>query len=228
MRSNRRPVPCFSNRGFAPVLDCSSQTALKVEPEKGKVIMFYNLCADGSLDEASLHGACPVTTDEGEKWVANKWIWCVWAAQWPDVHVYYTTLYYYILHYCVLYYYILHYCVQYYCILHYCVLYYCILHCCILHYWMLHYCAPNYCILHYCVLYYCILHYCVFYYCILHYCVLYYCVLYYCFLHCCGLFCWVHDTRVVSVVVLPSADRRSHGRQSMHCFSSNIYITCVY
>ena len=46
---------------------------MKVKPEKGKVIVFYSLKADGELDPESLHGACPV--EQGIKWAANKWVW---------------------------------------------------------------------------------------------------------------------------------------------------------
>jgi prolyl 4-hydroxylase len=46
---------------------------LKVTPEKGKVIIFYSLLADGRGDPLSLHGACPV--EKGIKWAANKWVW---------------------------------------------------------------------------------------------------------------------------------------------------------
>ena len=34
--------------------------------------MFYNVGADGDLDETSLHGSCPVV--KGQKWAANKWL----------------------------------------------------------------------------------------------------------------------------------------------------------
>jgi len=51
--------------------DC--ETGLKVKPEAGKVIIFYNMRADGQMDPNSLHGACPVK--EGTKWAANKWVW---------------------------------------------------------------------------------------------------------------------------------------------------------
>ena len=54
--------------------DCDNQNALKVAPEKGKVIIFYSLFADGGLDETSLHGACPNGVAE-VKWAGNKWIW---------------------------------------------------------------------------------------------------------------------------------------------------------
>ena len=53
--------------------DCDIPTALKVQPIKGEVIIFYSLHSDGSLDRSSLHGGCPVI--EGTKWSANKWIW---------------------------------------------------------------------------------------------------------------------------------------------------------
>ena len=52
--------------------DCS--TGLKVQPQKGKVIIFYSLDASGEMDEYSLHGACPVGEDD-VKWAANKWVW---------------------------------------------------------------------------------------------------------------------------------------------------------
>jgi prolyl 4-hydroxylase len=52
---------------------CDIDKALKIAPKRGQAIIFYNLYADGSLDERSLHGACHVI--KGEKWAANKWIW---------------------------------------------------------------------------------------------------------------------------------------------------------
>lgn len=52
--------------------DCS--TGLKVQPQKGKVIIFYSLDASGKMDPFSLHGACPVG-ENNIKWAANKWIW---------------------------------------------------------------------------------------------------------------------------------------------------------
>ena len=36
-------------------------------------MLFYSLTADGSVDESSLHGSCPV--GEGErKWIGQQWI----------------------------------------------------------------------------------------------------------------------------------------------------------
>ena len=40
---------------------------------KGDAILFYSQKPDGSLDDASLHGACPVL--KGKKMVANIWAW---------------------------------------------------------------------------------------------------------------------------------------------------------
>ena len=51
--------------------DLSEYTwGLKVKPQTGKAITFYNLLPDGSRDPQSLHGACPVK--DGVKW-AGKW-----------------------------------------------------------------------------------------------------------------------------------------------------------
>jgi len=61
--------------GLPPVRDHSDcSRGLRVQPQKGKVIIFYSLDASGALDPLSLHGACPVGEDN-VKWAANKWIW---------------------------------------------------------------------------------------------------------------------------------------------------------
>eukprot|EP00911_Craspedida_sp_UC1_P000827 UC1_evm1s635 len=51
--------------------DCTR--GVSVAPQKGKIIIFYNLHPDGQADEYSLHGGCNV--EEGEKWSANFWLW---------------------------------------------------------------------------------------------------------------------------------------------------------
>ncbi|XP_058444732.1 prolyl 4-hydroxylase subunit alpha-1-like [Malaya genurostris] len=43
-----------------------------VFPKRGSAIFWYNLHHNGTGDERTLHGACPVLI--GSKWVANKWI----------------------------------------------------------------------------------------------------------------------------------------------------------
>lgn len=45
----------------------------KIHPGEGSVVFFYNLLKDGNGDELTIHTALPVL--EGEKWVANLWIW---------------------------------------------------------------------------------------------------------------------------------------------------------
>lgn len=48
-------------------------TRFAVPPRRGDAILFYSQRPDGQLDEASLHGACPVLA--GTKWAANLWVW---------------------------------------------------------------------------------------------------------------------------------------------------------
>ncbi|XP_055616104.1 prolyl 4-hydroxylase subunit alpha-1-like [Toxorhynchites rutilus septentrionalis] len=43
-----------------------------VFPKKGSAIFWYNLHHNGTGDDRTLHGACPVL--QGSKWVANKWV----------------------------------------------------------------------------------------------------------------------------------------------------------
>ncbi|XP_049334373.1 prolyl 4-hydroxylase subunit alpha-2 [Astyanax mexicanus] len=43
-----------------------------VKPQKGSVVMWYNLLRNGQGDWRSLHGGCPVY--QGSKWVAVKWV----------------------------------------------------------------------------------------------------------------------------------------------------------
>jgi hypothetical protein len=55
--------------------DACGKTGLAVRPQRGKVIIFYSLHADGSGDESSLHAACPIRDASLVKWAANKWVW---------------------------------------------------------------------------------------------------------------------------------------------------------
>jgi prolyl 4-hydroxylase len=45
----------------------------KVRPPKNSAVLFYNLLPDGNADNLALHGALPV--NQGEKWLANFWLW---------------------------------------------------------------------------------------------------------------------------------------------------------
>ena len=53
--------------------NAETSSALKVKPEKGKAILFYNILPDGNFDELSMHSSSPVT--RGEKWLTNLWVW---------------------------------------------------------------------------------------------------------------------------------------------------------
>ena len=50
-----------------------SSYELKVKPELGKAILFYDQLPDGNFDDFSQHAAKPII--EGEKWLINLWIW---------------------------------------------------------------------------------------------------------------------------------------------------------
>jgi prolyl 4-hydroxylase len=45
---------------------------IKIKPEKGKGVLFYNTDKNGNILEKSLHAGLPVS--RGNKWIANKWI----------------------------------------------------------------------------------------------------------------------------------------------------------
>ncbi|KAI6690826.1 hypothetical protein NL676_027654 [Syzygium grande] len=51
--------------------ECGKQ-GLSVKPKMGNAVLFWSMKPDGSLDPASLHGACPVI--KGTKWSAPKWM----------------------------------------------------------------------------------------------------------------------------------------------------------
>jgi hypothetical protein len=46
---------------------------VQLHPGKGSAVLFYDLLQDGNVDDLSLHVALPIT--QGEKWLANVWIW---------------------------------------------------------------------------------------------------------------------------------------------------------
>lgn len=46
---------------------------LKVKPEAGKAVLFYDQLPDGNMDDFSQHAAKPII--RGEKWLINLWIW---------------------------------------------------------------------------------------------------------------------------------------------------------
>ena len=48
---------------------------LSVYPREGKVIIFYSMHPDGTMDDFSLHGGCDVLDESATKWSANFWLW---------------------------------------------------------------------------------------------------------------------------------------------------------
>jgi len=58
-----RPVKSFK--------DCSR--GVSIQPERGRIIIFYSQLPSGQTDASSLHSGCPVK--KGTKWSANKWVW---------------------------------------------------------------------------------------------------------------------------------------------------------
>lgn len=54
----------------------------RILPKKGSLIVMYSMFGDGVVDEASLHGSCPIRTIDTEKWTANMFFWDPFV-QWP-------------------------------------------------------------------------------------------------------------------------------------------------
>ena len=66
-------VPAGGETAFPRWMNAETSDALKVKPERGKAVLFYSLLPDGNMDDLSQHAAMPVM--QGEKWMANMWIW---------------------------------------------------------------------------------------------------------------------------------------------------------
>lgn len=50
--------------------------ALRVQPRRGTILVLYSMFQDGLIDEASLHGSCPMAGVAGaEKWTSNMYFW---------------------------------------------------------------------------------------------------------------------------------------------------------
>ncbi|CAB3248038.1 unnamed protein product [Arctia plantaginis] len=57
-------------RGGATVFP---RIGLRIPPTKGTALVWFNLHSSGEVNQATLHGACPVLL--GSKWVCTKWIY---------------------------------------------------------------------------------------------------------------------------------------------------------
>jgi len=58
---------------FPRAVNLENQYGIKVTPKVGKAVLFYNVLPDGNFDDLSQHSGSVV--DDGEKWIANMWIW---------------------------------------------------------------------------------------------------------------------------------------------------------
>ncbi|XP_030531401.2 probable prolyl 4-hydroxylase 3 [Rhodamnia argentea] len=65
-KANFSAVPWWND-----LSECGKQ-GLSVKPKMGNAVLFWSMKPDGTLDPASLHGACPVI--KGTKWSAPKWM----------------------------------------------------------------------------------------------------------------------------------------------------------
>ena len=64
----------------APIALAARLTVARAQPSlcvvcAGKVIIFYSMLPDGSMDDFSLHGGCDVLDEQATKWSANFWLW---------------------------------------------------------------------------------------------------------------------------------------------------------
>ena len=57
---------------FPRWVNAESFKELRVKPEAGKAVLFYNQLPDGNLDDFSQHAAKPIY--DGEKFLINLWV----------------------------------------------------------------------------------------------------------------------------------------------------------
>jgi hypothetical protein len=67
--------PRAGGAAFPKSYQCTPDTyGLRVPPQRGAAILWYNLRADGEQDRLSLHSGCE-PNDGGSKWACNMWTW---------------------------------------------------------------------------------------------------------------------------------------------------------
>mgnify|MGYP002630358070 FL=1 len=64
--------PSASRKVSGPQWSECAREGFAVKAKRGDALLFYSLKPNGSKDEDSLHGSCPVL--KGEKWSSTKWI----------------------------------------------------------------------------------------------------------------------------------------------------------
>lgn len=63
----------FKKGSWEEKLVAQCATRLTTRPQRAKAVLFYSQEPDGTPEQMSLHGACPV--QYGSKWAANLWVW---------------------------------------------------------------------------------------------------------------------------------------------------------
>ncbi len=58
---------------FPRAITTNRHDGIKVKPQSGNAIIFYNVLPDGNMDDLSQHSGGKV--DKGVKYVANVWVW---------------------------------------------------------------------------------------------------------------------------------------------------------
>eukprot|EP00804_Cyclotella_cryptica_P007320 CCRYP_002562-RC/>CCRYP_002562-RC protein AED:0.29 eAED:0.29 QI:0/0/0/1/0/0/2/0/112 len=58
---------------FPRAITTEFHDGVKVQPQSGKAVLFYNVLPDGNLDDLSQHSGGKVVS--GVKYVANIWVW---------------------------------------------------------------------------------------------------------------------------------------------------------
>lgn len=64
----------FKRDSWEEKMVATCRSSLAVNPNSARAVLFYSQLPNGEPDPASLHGGCPVVTDE-PKWAANLWVW---------------------------------------------------------------------------------------------------------------------------------------------------------
>ena len=67
--------PRAAGAAFPKSYQCTPDShGLRVAPQRGQAILWYNLRADGQQDRLSLHSGC-APNEGGSKWACNMWTW---------------------------------------------------------------------------------------------------------------------------------------------------------
>jgi hypothetical protein len=71
---NSEHAALFQHGSWEEKMVAQCRSSLAVRPNSARAVLFYSQLPNGQPDPASLHGGCPVLTDE-PKWAANLWVW---------------------------------------------------------------------------------------------------------------------------------------------------------